>query len=438
MNKRTLKALIFLGIIIAINLTFTTISNATISISTSKSSVSPGETFSVTVSVKSNEAGNIKLQASNATLSDNNLDLMTSSSATVSCTAGSSGTITINASGKVANYDSETEEIQSASPKTINIVTQSNPTTPTTPTNPATPAAKSNNASLSNLVISPVDFKGFKASKTTGYSVTVENDVTEVGVKATAQHSKAKVEISGNKNLKVGENIVSVTVTAEDGKTKKTYKVIVNRKNIAENTTPVETEPEQEPETEPEEETSVEEKVLGISQIKITGTTGDEKSVELTFTPEFNSDIYEYTTIVPVEIKDINVEAKASIEDAAIEVMGNKDLVLGENVITILVKSADGTEQKSYQIIVTKTTESLKQDHTELIKKIIIITTITILVIAIIIAITVFKRGKKSQKIGTIGRDISIADEMLGKEDQEIKKEEKPSSNDGNHGKRFK
>ena len=37
-----------------------------------------------------------------------------------------------------------------------------------------------------------------------------------------------------------------------------------------------------------------------------------------------------------------------------IEILGNENLQMGENVITILVKSEDGQEIYTYQIIVTK------------------------------------------------------------------------------------
>ena len=69
MKNKIIKFLVTLGLAIAINVALTTISNANLSITTSKSTVSPGETFSITVSVSSDEAGEATLNASNGTLS---------------------------------------------------------------------------------------------------------------------------------------------------------------------------------------------------------------------------------------------------------------------------------------------------------------------------------------------------------------------------------
>ena len=110
------------------------------------------------------------------------------------------------------------------------------PTTPKEPEKPAEPVVSSN-ANLRNLVVQPVDFTGFRSSKTTGYTVTVENDVTKVTVIPTLADSKSSYEITGHTNLKEGTNIVKVLVTAEDG-TKKTYQVNVIRKVAATEVTP--------------------------------------------------------------------------------------------------------------------------------------------------------------------------------------------------------
>ena len=81
---------------------------------------------------------------------------------------------------------------------------------------------KSNNANLSNLGITPNDFKGFTPG-TTKYDVEVPNDVESVNVYATKADKNAKVTGTGNKNLNEGLNTFNIEVTAEDGTTKKTY-----------------------------------------------------------------------------------------------------------------------------------------------------------------------------------------------------------------------
>ena len=322
MDKKILKIIVVIGMVILLNLLLTTVSNATISISTSKSSVSPGETFSVTVSVNSNEAGHITLSASNGTLSNTNIDLMSSTSSTVSCTAGSSGTITINATGIVANYDTETEGTQTASPKTVSIIVPQAEPEPE-PQPPIVTPSKSSNANLSNLGINPYDFRGFKAA-TTSYSVSVPSNVSKVSIYATTQDSKAKVSGTGNKNLNVGKNTFNVVVTAEDGTTK-TYTLYITREQ-EENVT-------NKPNTlETAEKSS--DALLSILSVE-----------EGAITPEFNTEIKEYTINVSEKITEIHITAIANNEKAVVNIEGGIDLQLGENIVNIIVSAEDGTSE---------------------------------------------------------------------------------------------
>ena len=87
----------------------------------------------------------------------------------------------------------------------------------------------SDNNYLSSLSVSKYSFINRKFSKDgLNYFVTVKNKVTSVKVNAKKEHSKAKVSISGNTNLKVGINKVLVTVTSESGKTRN-YRIFVTR-----------------------------------------------------------------------------------------------------------------------------------------------------------------------------------------------------------------
>ena len=106
----------------------------------------------------------------------------------------------------------------------------------------------STDATLSNLTLSGVNIGPFD-STTTEYNASVANDVTQTTVTPTANDDGASyvvklgdaVDEDGTVQLSVGANAVSVVVTAEDGKTAKTYTVTVNRDAPPE---PVEPEPE--------------------------------------------------------------------------------------------------------------------------------------------------------------------------------------------------
>lgn len=121
MKTNLLKKIIFeLAIIIGILFAMTIKSNAaSLSISTSKSSVSPGESFTVTVSV-SGGAGYVSATASNGSGSMGST-FLDNASKSFTCTAGSSGRVTISASGVIADYSTENDEQKSAS-KTVSIV----------------------------------------------------------------------------------------------------------------------------------------------------------------------------------------------------------------------------------------------------------------------------------------------------------------------------
>ena len=98
----------------------------------------------------------------------------------------------------------------------------------------AKPTASSNN-NLSALSISPGTLSpGFSAG-TTSYRSSVSNSTTSVAVSARAADSKAKVAVWGNTGLDVGNNTVTVQVTAENG-SKKTYTITVNRASGGGNT----------------------------------------------------------------------------------------------------------------------------------------------------------------------------------------------------------
>lgn len=91
----------------------------------------------------------------------------------------------------------------------------------------AKPTASSDN-SLKSLTISGGTFSPAFSSSTTKYTMEVEYSVKKLTVSAVANHSKAKVSVSGT-DLALGENKITITVTAENG-SKKTYTLTVNRK----------------------------------------------------------------------------------------------------------------------------------------------------------------------------------------------------------------
>ena len=88
--------------------------------------------------------------------------------------------------------------------------------------------AASSNANLSSLKVSAGTLSPGFSKDQTAYKVNVGYDVTSCTFSLSTAHSKASYKITGDSNLKVGENVRTVTVTAENGKTK-TYTVTIIR-----------------------------------------------------------------------------------------------------------------------------------------------------------------------------------------------------------------
>lgn len=117
--------------------------------------------------------------------------------------------------------------------KSIKITVKKASTTTTTDKKPTTTTTtKSSDATLKSLTTTQDLDLVFSKDKT-NYSVTVDKTVNSLGLKAVANDSKATVKIEGDKDFVVGENTVTITVTAENG-TKKIYTVTVIKTATAE------------------------------------------------------------------------------------------------------------------------------------------------------------------------------------------------------------
>lgn len=239
-----------------------------------------------------------------------------------------------------------------------------------------TTTTKSSNANLSDLGITPHDFTGFKYG-TTYYEVSVPENTATVEVYAKAQDTKATVTGTGKKTLEKGENKVEVVVTAEDG-TKKTYTINIIRG-------------EKEDKDTNEVDVNVE-NGNGLSELKIN---------DLALSPEFKTNVYEYTVKYIGEDTKLNIEANSTDEDYVVEVIGNNDLQEGENIITILVSESNGDNVATYQVTVNKSLvdgEAIAREEAErkeMQQKIIIGVVGGVILITIIVLIIVrHKRNK--------------------------------------------
>lgn len=209
--------------------------------------VTVGSTISVTASVSSSRMyiiqGNIT-SSNNSVLSGSGslykkADLsvsengFTSASKTVQFTAKSEGTATIKLIDTGIGITVDDEPISFSSSLTVKVVAKTNNTSSnsssssnenTTTQEPE--VKKSSEKNLSSLSVSEGTLSPKFSSGTTTYKVDLTSETESLTISAKAKDSKAKVSGTGKKELKIGENNFTVTVTAEDG-SKKTYTISV-------------------------------------------------------------------------------------------------------------------------------------------------------------------------------------------------------------------
>ena len=177
----------------------------------------------------------------------------------------------------------------------------------------------SEDANLSSISINGIPVDSF-SKDTTSYSVTVESSVENVTVTAQQAHAMANVNIlpSGSKAISSGETVsFTITVTAEDGTTTKTYNVSV-RRAIENDTT--------------------------LSKVLVNGKSASEVS----------SGNYSYEASGSAESFKINsVSAVPNDENATITYSESSGSVTEDSpkMITITVKN--GTKSSSYTLTVS-------------------------------------------------------------------------------------
>ncbi len=282
-----------------------------------------------------------------------------------------------------------------------------------TTTNNSTVAEKSGNANLSDLGITPHDFKGFKYG-TTSYEVVVPESTESVEVYAKTQDSKATVTGTGKKILEKGENKAEVVVTAEDG-TKKTYAINIIRE--------IQQDEYEDPEKEPENESKKENEEIGNGLVEL-------KINDLVLSPEFKTNVYEYTAKYIGEDTKLKVEAKPTDDTYEVDITGNDKLQEGENFITILVSEKDGNNVATYQVKVIKSLideeaiakeESKKKTTQQIIIGVAI--GIMIMLIGAVVTIIIHKRNIKLEEeySGRLSFDKEEDDEEEGEVPKALK-----------------
>lgn len=425
--KKNIK--IFLGVFLFIIMMLTLKSNA--GYTSNDPTVTSGEKITITVS-SSEKLNNFDLVlvsydglSYSGCSNSSDSAVINSSTGSISYASAGNGTTTLGTYTFIAPQVSSTSKYKvvfkindvssntssvTVNPKNVsntnnNTDNSSNNSNSGTPTPPET-QTKSSVATLSNLGIKgEYDFSGFKAS-TYLYSTTVPNEVESIEIYANKGQSAQTISGTGIKKLAEGENKVDVQVTAEDGKTTKTYTINITRKVKGEQTV-------QDPEEKPQED------IFGLTELKIEG-------IELQ--PQFKTDVNEYKIELTEDIAKLDITTIATEANAKIEITGNEDLKEGENIITIVVKSENEEKTAAYQLTINKTLKTTgiveNQDNKkENIKIAIIIAVLAGVIVLIILIIIKIRKSKKSDE-----NYIPYGTLLNNYDDKEIKNEQPENS----------
>ena len=182
---------------------------------------------------------------------------------------------------------------------------------------------RSTNDNLSNIVVSFGELSPKFSKDVLNYTLEVPNNVESLTVTPTLEDKKAEF-VSGygprTIDLKLGENIILIQTQAEKGNIK-TYTIKVNRNDKAANNYL---------------------RSISLSKGRI----------------NFDKNIFEYKVNVDYNTKEFLISAIADEKTSNVEVVGNKELKVGENIYLIKVL-AENKSERIYKIIVNRLEEGI-------------------------------------------------------------------------------
>ena len=179
-----------------------------------------------------------------------------------------------------------------------------------------------NDAFLSDLRVDGTTITDFDPA-TTGYALLVPYATTSLNLATTTRSATASTSTVGNSGFVIGVNIVTITVTAGDGITQKTYTITVTRDNPSTNAL--------------------------LSDLQVNGATISGFSpTTLTYTV----DPVSYAT------GSVNISATAADPTATIQGTGVRTLTVGDNQLLVTVTAQDGLTSYTYRINIRRKSNS--------------------------------------------------------------------------------
>ncbi len=252
-------------------------------------------------------------------------------------TADATATVTVNGSSVTSGNASSTIPLSVGDNTITTIVTAQDGTTSKTYTVTVT-RAPSSNANLSALALSAGTLSPTFAAGTTSYTATVSNATTSLTATPTVADANATVTVngtavtsgnaSGSIALAVGDNTVTVVVTAQDGTTTKTYTVVVTRAASSN---------------------------ADLSQLTLSAGT---------LSPTFDAAATSYTATVAYAVSSLTITPTAAEGTATITVNGDAvasgsassalPLTVGDNTVSVVVTAGDGVTTRTTTVTITR------------------------------------------------------------------------------------
>lgn len=181
-------------------------------------------------------------------------------------------------------------------------------------------AASIEDVKLKSLIISQEALSPEFDPEKTNYSLFVPSNVNEIKLSAIPENSDARVNITGNTGLKLGDNYINIDVSMGDIKTQ--YKIIVTKSD---------------------------------DFLKSNSYLLNMIVENATLTPSFEPEIFEYDAgNVSNDVDRLRLLVFPQNEDIQYTIKGNDVLNVGDNKIEITVTSLDNLTKKTYTIKVHK------------------------------------------------------------------------------------
>lgn len=401
---------------------------ANIKVTTSKSQVVVGNTFTVTTKISGSNLGSWQWTLNYDTkkfklVSGGNVFFFSESGEnqktktwTLKAIAKGSGTVSVKAAGAFAYSDESTIKISSNS-KTVKVITQAE-----------LEASYSKDNNLKNLEVEGLKLEPSFNKDTTEYKVTAESNTTEIKINATKSDSKADLSGTGTFKVTEGENKFTITVEAENGSIKK-YNVTVNVTDPNPITTKINdknytvvkresnlTKPE---DYEKKEITINEQKVPAfyneVNNFTLVGLKDENGDISLFLYDEKNNTFNEYKEIKLDQIKLYPLTIDKEIDNYKLKKITINDiefdaLVLDNSTYAVIHAQNMNTGESDYYTYDTKTNtvirytdevlKPLKDKISKYEKMIILLCGETLLVFFILICILIAKiRNTKKRKL---------------------------------------